>query len=163
MFATNPLLDNTHDHTTCRSQALSQAEAYCRHHNLRLTALRRRVLELVWTSHQPVGAYALLERLIGEGRKAAPPTIYRSLDFLLQHGLIHRIASLNAFIGCNHPGSDHEAQFFICDGCGQAAEIGNPSIESAIAKDAKKLGFNVARKTIEVGGICAHCQAVDKP
>lgn len=163
MTADNPFFDNRHDHAACRSQALLQAEAHCQRHGLRLTVLRRRVLELVWASHRPVGAYTLLERLVDEGRKAAPPTVYRSLDFLLQHGLIHRIASLNAYVGCNHPGSDHEAHFFICDGCGQAAEIGDTSIESAIARDAKRLGFGIARQTIEVSGTCAHCQAVDQP
>lgn len=150
--------DQQHDHSSCQSRALTQAEKFCRERGLRLTELRRRVLELVWASHQPVGAYALLEALVDEGRKAAPPTVYRSLDFLLQHGLIHRIASLNAYVGCTHPGDQHEAQFFICDGCGQAAEIGDPSIKSAIARDAKRLGFQIASQTIEVTGTCARCQ-----
>jgi Fur family zinc uptake transcriptional regulator len=160
---TTPFPDKRHDHKACRTHALLEAESYCRRNGLRLTDLRRRVLELVWTDHQPVGAYALLERLVSEGRKAAPPTVYRSLDFLLQHGLIHRIASLNAYVGCSHPGRNHEAQFFICEGCGQAAEIDDPSIESAIARDAKRLGFSIARQTIEVTGTCAHCQATEKP
>lgn len=163
MPLTSPFPDQRHDHSTCRNQALQRAESYCRRNGLRLTTLRRRVLELVWANHQPVGAYALLEMLVGEGRKAAPPTVYRSLDFLLRHGMIHRIASLNAYVGCNHPGLDHEAQFFICDGCGQAAEIGDPSIDSAIARDAKKLGFHISRQTIEVAGTCARCQAGTKP
>jgi Fur family transcriptional regulator, zinc uptake regulator len=162
--AVNTLFPNRrHDHAACSKQAIRRAENYCRQKGLRLTPLRRRVLELVWADHQPVGAYNILERLVGEGRKAAPPTVYRSLDFLLQHGMIHRIASLNAYVGCNHPGSTHEAQFFICDDCGQAAEIGDSSVESAIARDAKKLGFNISRQTIEVAGTCARCQALDKP
>jgi Fur family zinc uptake transcriptional regulator len=160
---TTPFPDKRHDHKACRSQALQEAENYCRRNDLRLTALRRRVLELVWTNHQPVGAYALLERLVSEGRKAAPPTVYRSLDFLLQHNLIHRIASLNAYVGCSHPGHSHEAQFFICEGCGQAAEIDDSSIESAIVLDAKRLGFSIARQTIEVTGTCAQCQATQEP
>jgi Fur family zinc uptake transcriptional regulator len=163
MRITPPFPDQRHDHAACRSQALSRAEQYCRGKGLRLTALRRRVLELVWAGHQPLGAYALLETLIGEGRKAAPPTVYRSLDFLMQHGLIHRIASLNAYVGCSHPGQAHEAQFFICEGCGQAAEIGDPSIESAISRDAKRLGFQISRQTIEVAGTCARCQTGHKP
>lgn len=163
MRITSPFPDRRHNHRACLSQALLRAEEHCRQKGLRLTALRRRVLELVWAGHQPVGAYSLLENLIGEGRKAAPPTIYRSLDFLLRHGLIHRIASLNAYVGCSHPGRDHEAQFFICDGCGQAAEIGDPSIESALSRDAKRLGFNISRQTIEVAGTCARCHAKGKP
>jgi len=158
MTSPAPFPPKRHDHSRCRTDALTQAEDYCRRQGLRLTELRRRVLELVWASHQPVGAYNLLEQLVGEGRKAAPPTVYRSLDFLLQNGLIHRIASLNAFVGCSHPGRNHEAQFFICDRCGQAAEIDDASIETAIAHDARRLGFHITRQTIEVSGTCARCR-----
>jgi Fur family zinc uptake transcriptional regulator len=157
MPTTPPFPDEHHDHTRCRQQALSQAESYCQTKGLRLTKLRRRVLELVWAGHQPVGAYSLLKMLISEGYKAAPPTVYRSLDFLLQHGFIHRIASLNAYVGCSHPGDAHEAQFFICSECGQVAEIGDPFIHTAIAKEAKRLGFHITGQTIEVTGTCSRC------
>ncbi len=146
-----------HDHHACVDGALSDAEAYCREHGLRLTELRRRVLELVWASHKPVGAYAVLERLGDEGRKAAPPTVYRSLDFLLEHHLVHRIDSLNAYVGCNHPGEEHDAHFFICEGCGEAAELAAPAIDGAIDERAATLGFEVKHRTVEVSGLCARC------
>jgi Fur family zinc uptake transcriptional regulator len=155
-----PALD--HNHETCVAQALKAAEHYCARAGVRLTELRQRVLELVWASHQPVGAYHLLEQLNQEGRRAAPPTVYRSLDFLLEQGLIHRIASLNAFVGCNHPGLKHTAQFFICDQCGQAAELEDSSIDMAIARDAERLGFRVQKRTVEVAGTCPRCQGGEK-
>lgn len=153
-----PFPSADHDHRVCVRQAMKQAESYCGDQGLRLTELRHRVLELIWANHQPVGAYHLLELLNGEGRKAAPPTVYRSLDFLLEHGLVHRISSLNAFVGCSHPGSNHEAQFFICEACGQAAEINASQIESAIERDAERIGFTVEKRTIEVAGVCARCK-----
>src|SRR5262245_4876474 len=107
-----------HDHDRCVTDALSAAEAVCARAGDRLTPLRRRVLELVWASHRPAGAYALLDRLREDGRGAAPPTVYRALDFLLERGLIHRIESLNAFVGCAHPGENHLVQFLICRSCG---------------------------------------------
>ncbi|MES9856142.1 MAG: Fur family transcriptional regulator [Sedimenticola sp.] len=148
-----------HDHHRCVTAALAGAESYCSRHRLRLTELRRRVLELVWASHRPVGAYALLEQISVDGRKAAPPTIYRTLDFLIEHGLIHRIASLNAYIGCSHPGADHSARFFICDQCGEAAEVNGTIIDDAISKDAQRLGFHIDRQTVEVAGVCAQCDS----
>jgi Fur family zinc uptake transcriptional regulator len=147
-----------HDHQHCVEKALHKAEEYCRAKGLRLTKLRHRVLELVWANHQPVGAYDLLQQLTLDGHKAAPPTVYRSLDFLLEHRLIHRINSLNAFVGCDHPGLDHGAQFFICQDCGQAAELDDTKIESAITKHAKQIGFKVEHRSIEVTGICTHCR-----
>lgn len=94
-----PLASRPHDHSRCVTHALTEAESICTRQGLRLTALRKRVLELVWHSHKPLGAYDILGVLSEEdGRRAAPPTVYRALDFLLENGLVHRIASLNAFI-----------------------------------------------------------------
>ncbi|MES9947277.1 MAG: Fur family transcriptional regulator [Candidatus Thiodiazotropha sp.] len=151
-----------HDHRHCVQKALQNAEDYCRTKGLRLTKLRHRVLELIWANHRPVGAYDLLQQLTLDGHKAAPPTVYRSLDFLLEHQLIHRINSLNAFVGCDHPGLDHAAQFFICQSCGQAAELDDSEVESAIARHAKQIGFSVEGRSIEITGICTQCKRMHR-
>lgn len=151
-----------HNHAVCVNTAMSEAKKYCHKEGVRLTDLRRRVLELVWSSHRPVGAYDLLEQLGPSRRKAAPPTVYRSLEFLLEHKLIHRIASLNAFIGCSQPGQDHDAQFFICNQCGEAAELVDPKIKQALIQDAKHLGFNIQQQTIEIAGLCNRCSKGNK-
>jgi Fur family transcriptional regulator, zinc uptake regulator len=146
-----------HDHQHCVLDALKKAEQYCQDQGLRLTKLRHRVLELIWANHQPVGAYELLEQLTHDGRKAAPPTVYRALDFLIENGLVHRISSKNAYVGCSHPDHDHRAQFLICEGCGQAAEVDDSAIGSVITKDARHLGFTVEQWTLEITGICDQC------
>ena len=154
-----PLSSVSHDHAGCVAGALERAERVCKEHGARLTKLRRRVLELVWTSHAPMGAYEILRRLSRERDGAAPPTVYRALDFLLEQGLIHRIESLNAFVGCPEPGPPHSGQFLICDGCGEAAEMADPRIHSAIARGANGRGFLVKRTTVELLGLCQACQA----
>lgn len=148
-----------HDHQACVAGALAAAEAECRRRGARLTDVRRRVLELVWQQgHAPVGAYALLETLVGEGFCAAPPTVYRALDFLLAHGLIHRIERLNAYTGCSRPGVPHAGQFLLCERCGTAVELDDPAIDAAIAAAAARLGFTVSRQTVEVDGLCPACR-----
>ncbi len=147
-----------HDHADCLAGALQAAERLCARRGARLTEIRRRVLELVWRSHQPVGAYALLERLGRERGRVAPPTVYRALDFLIAHGLAHRIASLNAFIGCAHPDRDHIGQFLVCSGCGSAAELDDRRIDEAIRSPAEAAGFAVERPVIELAGRCPHCR-----
>jgi len=154
-----PLASRPHDHSHCVSQALAEAEAICARQGLRLTALRKRVLELVWASHKPLGAYDILGVLSEEdGRRAAPPTVYRALDFLLENGLVHRIASLNAFVGCSHPAHAHHSQFLICRSCNAAVELEQTSISDAIVRGAKGVGFAVESQTVEVVGLCAGCQ-----
>ena len=154
-----PLACRPHDHSHCVSQALGAAESLCLAQGVRLTALRKRVLELVWASHKPLGAYDILGVLSEEdGRRAAPPTVYRALDFLLENGLVHRIASLNAFIGCVHPGELHQGQFLICKACHAAIELELPAISQAIVAGAAAVGFAVESQTVEVVGLCAGCQ-----
>ena len=154
-----PLACRQHDHSQCVDNALADADALCARQGVRLTALRRRVLELVWQSHKPLGAYDILGTLSEEdGRRAAPPTVYRALDFLLENGLIHRIASLNSFIGCNRPEHSHQGQFLICRACRTAIELSQPSISDAIVAAAKAVGFQVEQQTVEVVGLCSRCQ-----
>ena len=149
--------DPEHDHRACIEEALSQAEALCRIRGVRLTPLRRRVLEIIWESHAPLGAYDVLERMNAGGERNAPPTAYRALDFLLTHGLIHRIESLNAFVGCAMPGDAHKAQFFICRDCGTVAETHSEEIGEAIAASATQAGFQVDTPVVEISGQCPEC------
>jgi Fur family zinc uptake transcriptional regulator len=146
-----------HDHASCIEDALSEAEAICAERGARLTDLRRRVLELVWTSHEPVGAYGILSSLGGDGRRAAPPTVYRALEFLLEQGLIHRIESLNAFIGCPSPKAPHSGQFLLCTACGTATEITDGAIQAAVTEAAGRIGFRTGHVTLEIKGLCRHC------
>ncbi|NQD96003.1 transcriptional repressor [Pseudomonas sp. CrR25] len=154
-----PLASRPHDHSRCVSQALAEAESICARQGLRLTVLRKRVLELVWQSHKPLGAYDILGVLSEEdGRRAAPPTVYRALDFLLENGLVHRIASLNAFVGCNQPTHAHQGQFLICRSCHAAIELEQAAISQAIVASAQAVGFSVEGQTVEVVGLCAGCR-----
>ena len=114
-----------HDHDQCLDDALLKAENSCRAQGLRLTSIRRQVLMLVWKSHKPQSAYDILEGLKSYGHKPAPPTAYSALDFLEQAKLIHRIESLNAYVGCAVPEKQHTGQFFICENCASAS-VGVP-------------------------------------
>lgn len=147
-----------HDHRACVAHAMRRAEGICARRGARLTKLRRRILELIWSSHAPVGAYDLLRRLSRERDRAAPPTVYRALDFLLAHGLIHRIESLNAFVGCAGPAQPHNGQFLICGDCGATAELHDSRVDAAIARRAGQLGFAVRRQTVEIEGLCPPCR-----
>lgn len=152
--------EHHHDHQQCVDHALSAAEQVCEREGVRFTALRRRVLELVWQSHKPLGAYDILETLSrDDGRRAAPPTVYRALDFLLDNGLIHRIASLNAFIGCTSPEHSHQGQFLICRECRVTIELDQSAIRQAIEQSAQVEGFAVEAETVEVLGLCRQCRS----
>ena len=140
-------------------QQLEQAAALCERRGARLTDLRRQVLGLVLEAGRPVGAYDLLDMLRGRRRGAAPPTVYRALDFLLEHGLVHKVERLSAFVGCPAHDHDHAAQFLICSGCGSVTELENAPVRRALAAVARDHGFTIHGMTVEAEGLCATCTA----
>lgn len=148
-----------HDHRACVREAMARAEAVCADAGAKLTPLRRRVLELLWSDHRPRGAYALLEDLAREAeRKVAPLTVYRALDFLVEQGLVHRLESLNAYLGCAAPHAGHSGQFLVCEGCGTAAEIVDPEINRVVDATAAAHGFLARRRMVEISGLCRGCR-----
>jgi len=137
-------------------RALNRAEALCAQRGVRFTAQRRRVLELVCRAERPVGAYEILDQ-IREGATAAPPTVYRALDFLLEQGLVHKLETLHAFIGCTHPEHPHASQFLICADCGRVKELENEAIAGSLRSLEQETGFKPQRPVVEVIGTCARC------
>jgi Fur family zinc uptake transcriptional regulator len=138
---------------------LDRAGAICQARGARLTDLRRQVLGLILDAEAPTGAYDLLDRLRATRHGAAPPTVYRALDFLLGHGLIHRVERLSAFVGCVAHEQEHAAQFLICRSCGRVTELEDHELAHALADAARRLGFTVNTATIEAEGLCATCAA----
>jgi len=140
------------------SARLQRAAESCARQGVRLTELRAAVLRLILQAHEPVGAYALLDRLRESHGNAKPPTVYRALDFLLAQGLIHRVERLNAFVGCMEEGAHaHPAQFLICGECGQVRELEDEVVEASIGSAARAAGFTPRRVTVEIEGVCARC------
>ena len=133
-------------------------EVACAERGLRLTPLRAQVLGLVAAAGKPVKAYDLLDLMKGESGNTAPPTVYRALDFLLEQGFIHRLASINAFVACHHPSTaQHSVPFLICDRCQSATELEDAAIVDSLDASARAVGFMPQAQTLEVHGLCADC------
>ena len=128
---------------------------------LRLTPLRKEVLELIAAARKPVKAYDLLDQLREKHGNAAPPTVYRALDFLLENGFIHKLESINAFVSCHHPAEAHQVPFLICDVCESATEVCDEgAIAQLIERQARDFGFRAKAQTLEVHGVCKGCHPV---
>ncbi|WP_022706619.1 Fur family transcriptional regulator [Paracoccus zeaxanthinifaciens] len=146
-----------HDHSHCSARALADAAERLASEGARLTPVRRRTLEILLENHRAMGAYEVLDRLAAEGFGRQPPVAYRALEFLVQHGLAHRLQRLNAFAACLHPGEEHQPAFLICDRCDRIAEVPSGPMRAALAEVAAGSGFAVDRVTVEAVGTCAIC------
>ena len=147
-----------HDHDHCAGDTLARAEAVAAERGARLTPVRRRVLEILLEAHRAMGAYEVLDRLAAEGFGNQPPVAYRALEFLVEHGLAHRVRRLNAFAACMHPGEDDSPVFLICKSCDAVAEAPADPVRVALAKAAGAVGFTVERATVEALGLCGACR-----
>jgi Fur family zinc uptake transcriptional regulator len=149
-----------HDHSECVTEALGTAEHLCIERGVQLTPIRHKVLELIWESHKAVKAYELLDRLKPLQQGAKPATIYRALDFLIEQGLIHRVESLNAFVGCHCSGHQHEQLLLICKHCQEVEERSAADVMAALSHEIEQAGFMMHSKAIEVHGVCAKCRSL---
>jgi len=160
-----------HDHPGSRSgnhpdgaccgagDVVARAERLCRERDLQFTRLRRDVLEAVASQTRPMGAYDIAERLSGQGRRVAAVSVYRALDFLTEQGLVHRIASRNAFVSCGHAhGEGAGLVFLICRTCGGIDETTAPGVDSELDRTLARAGFTPTSRILEVEGECGACR-----
>ena len=137
---------------------VSEVQRLCAQRGLRLTPLRANALRLIADAGRPLKAYDLLDQMKATHEAAAPPTVYRALDFLLEHGFIHKLSSINSYVGCHHPGAaQHAVPFLICDRCQSATELEDERIVESLDARARATGFVPQAQTLEVHGLCAAC------
>lgn len=124
------------------------------------TPLRMLLLDVLRGQTRPAKAYALLDALSQRlGRRVSPPTVYRTLDWLVAAGFAVRIERRDAYVASRHAGSDEDRLFLLCSRCGGAEEMLDRRLAELLATDARAAGFSVARSVVEVEGTCRDCAA----
>ena len=152
-----PLELRKQDRDACVGQVLVAAEVICAEKGLRLTPVRRKVLELLLQEHRALGAYAILDMLSKAGFGSQPPVAYRALDFLVEHGFVHKVERLNAFVACMHPDETHSPAFMICRLCDTVAETSSAPAKVALGAAAREAGFRIEKTVVEAEGVCPDC------
>ena len=141
--------------------------------NLKLSQHQESVLGILMHAERPMSAYTVLDKLKAAGVKS-PPIVYRALDKLVSLGLIHRLASLNAYVACcqhseskcghkHHHGHDqnHVSQFAICTSCGDVKELESAEISKIVKKASSLFLMDIEKSVFEVSGTCRSCAQAD--
>lgn len=148
-----------HNHGSCETALLDRAMHTFEARGMKLTELRRRVLEEIAASHQALGAYEILDRLSTKGPRLAPISVYRAIEALHGVGLVHRLESRNAFFACHaHHDPRRDQVFLACERCGRVAEIAGEQVFAALHALVEKASFEPRRTVTEVTGVCAQCR-----
>jgi Fur family zinc uptake transcriptional regulator len=136
----------------------AQVENACVTSGLQLTRLRRQVLDIIATAPSPLGAYAIIDEMSrAQDKKVAPPTVYRTLEFFLEQGFLHKIESRNAYAPCEHLGHPHQGILLVCESCGRTDEVENARLGKLLKDAAARNGFSAKRQIVEVEGLCQTC------
>ena len=139
------------------------AETRCAEAGQRLTPARLAAYAELIASKNPVSAYELIALLEDrQGRKIAPLTVYRHLDFLIRVGLVHRLESTQSYRPCNHPDHAHESRYLLCTSCGHADEVQSENLEALLEDISQGRGFQPSNKVVEIKGLCARCASSGK-
>ena len=144
--------------TPDNADALHTMEAICRQRGGRMTRQRRAVLAKLLEGRQPVSAYDLRDMLRPADASVTPASVYRCLDFLVEHGLVHRLETTRSFIACEHPDHLHAVQFLICRQCGTVVEAEDKRMAAAAESLGHRLGFALDQRTVELTGLCGTCR-----
>jgi len=138
--------------------SISRVDEICRSNNLGFTDIRRQVYEIIIKNNKPIKAYEILDEIRNITNKPShPPTVYRAIDFLIENGIVHKLNSINSFVGCFHPKTHEECYFLICKKCNLYQECCDDSLKDRISKTAVHNKFVISNTTLEIEGHCLDC------
>ena len=141
------------------ASTVAKVEQYCIKRGVRLTPIRRQVLEQLLTYPNVVKAYEILDELKKQRKNAAPPTVYRALDFFVEIGVLHRAESLNGFVFCSHFDEAHTSVILNCTHCGATEELAAEEPVDILLAFCRERGFTVQDGPLVLSGECARCHA----
>lgn len=138
--------------------SISRVYEICRSNNLGFTDIRKQVFEIIIKNNKPIKAYQILDEIRNITNKPShPPTVYRAIDFLIENGFVHKLNSINSFVGCFHPKTHEECYFLICKKCNLYQECCDDSLKDRISKTAVHNNFIISNTTLEIEGLCLDC------
>ncbi|MDP3560710.1 MAG: Fur family transcriptional regulator [Legionellaceae bacterium] len=131
---------------------------YCDALTLKLTALRKSVLYILWLAKKPIKAYEILNELLTMKPNATPPTVYRALDFFVAQGVLHKIESIQSYTLCCEPAKQLPSEILmVCNSCHQVIELYDMLACTVLTKISTEQSFRLNHDVIELKGTCYSC------
>jgi len=146
----------TQPYTTNASEIpamLAQAEHSIHLKDGRFTPIRRHICQLLLEARHPLGAYDIIKQLKGVGSEK-PPTVYRALNWLIEHGLVAKIEFNSRYTPIPIGVEADDLAFVICRECGDADTLQAPGVSKSLHEKAKNCGFEDTQMVMEIIGLC---------
>ena len=119
---------------------------------------RAEVVSLLAERHCAIAAQDVHDRLRADGRKVGLASVYRALELLAAHGLVHRIERAGvAQFEPAHPGGEHH-HHAICDSCGRMDAFEDERLERDLHAVLDRLGYEAGGHDVVLRGRCPACR-----
>ena len=126
---------------------------------LRHGGARQRVIDLLADEGCALSAVEIEDALRVQGTPTGRASIYRTLDLLVDHGLVERITvsqGLSRFERADPDGEHHH--HLVCDYCGRLVAFDDPELEHTIDSLPDRIGVRVERHEVVLRGACPDCE-----
>ena len=131
---------------------------YLERRGLKLTAERQALFDELFARHEHFEADELLVRLRAKHKKISRATIYRTLDLLVESGIVGRVRIGETGYRYERLRAGEHHDHLICNECGRVIEFFEPRIESLQDEVCEQYGFLPLSHSHQMRGICRQCR-----
>ncbi|MCD4679392.1 MAG: transcriptional repressor [Bacteroidales bacterium] len=129
--------------------------------DFRITPVREKMVEYFSNIKQPLTAIQILELFRVDKVKVHKATVYREIDFLLSHDVIHSLNLRKDAVSYELNSLSHH-HHFVCEKCGDTIDIIPEKVETALRKFEtnliKKEKVKVNYHSLKIFGFCNRCK-----
>ena len=137
---------------------LDRFRRYLRDQRLPVTRQRDCVAEVVLFSEDHLSVDQIRRRLKDRGERVGTATVYRTLDVLVDSGLVKAHDFGEGFKRYEPMPAQAHHEHQICVHCGRVTEFSNERLERMLPIIADEHGFQHQRHRVEIYGLCRECQ-----
>jgi Fur family ferric uptake transcriptional regulator len=140
-----------------RDESLERFRSWLKSRNLPATPQRLAIAAVVLGAQNPLAADEVVERLRAKGPAPGTATVYRTIDVLIECGLVLEEDNREGFRRFVPVRDDISADELLCTGCGSVTRENDAEVARRSAAIAGKHGFVAVRHRLVVYGLCAEC------
>jgi len=131
---------------------------YLREHNLPVTAQRLAIADVLLTSERHLSAEEVAQEVTVRGRTVGTATVYRTIDTLLESGLVVERDFGEGFRRFEPARDVPHHEHLVCTQCGRVEEFRDERLERMTTIVAESRGFARQRHRLVIHGVCRECQ-----
>jgi Fur family ferric uptake transcriptional regulator len=135
---------------------------YLRENNLKVTQERLALLDEIFATSEHLDADELLARMKVKQRKVSRATVYRTLDLLVQCGLVRksRLGREHYYYEKMEPGGGHH--HMVCTATGKIIEFWDSDLDERLRRICQDHKFRPAFISIQIQGLSDEGQKVEQ-